>query len=334
MGKAKVKGKSIGVQLTPMVKFYMGVAVVVVFMAAILVLAVLPMFKSEQALEREYRNRVSEYEDILELFEGRTPEETIAEKETVISTFNQEMERLANVFPKAPEIPATDPGIFVVEAYYDKVLEFTGMMEKAGLASDESDFIQEPSSGTPDAPIDVPMEIHKMGSVLAIADIAIKARVSSVGEFNVVELKEDDMGEDPNMVVVPLNFNATCTNRALSSLLYGLDHSTSFFFNITQISISAPAESKVSSPEGPLLSVSVSLQAPYLKPVSAEASSEDGEESGDVASDEGSDKDRSDREKSDDEKPSKGKSGKGKSDKGTSDEDEGKPRSRGSDDDE
>lgn len=281
MGKAKAKAKGIQIQLTPMVKFYLGVAGVVVAMVAVYVLAVVPMFKTEEDLDRQYRSKVSEYEEILGLFEGREADQTIESKKSTIAIFDQEMGRLSGVFPKAPEITGTDPGIFVVEEYYQKADRFLELLSGAGMTQvTESDFLPDPSgslaSQSGEGGMNVSMEIHKMDSVIAISENAVRSGIQSIGEFKVTSLSDEGADQDPNIAVVPLSFTLSCNCRALTSLLYGLDHDPKFFFAVQSISIQAPEEAVGQTTEGPALTVRMTVLSPYLKPVQTEQAPQEG----------------------------------------------------------
>ena len=76
---------TVTVRLTPMIKFYIGVAVVVGIMVAILVLVLLPMFKNEEDLQRKYKQQVSEYQEMMRLL-GEDPQQTKIERKDMVAS--------------------------------------------------------------------------------------------------------------------------------------------------------------------------------------------------------------------------------------------------------
>jgi len=258
---AKNTSRKVSIQLTPMVKFYIGVAGVVAVMVGIFVGALVPMFKREESLQRRFRSVMNEYKSMQETV-GRDPEATIATKTATIEILRENQAHLASLFPESPRVPRRgDPQIFLVEEYHELKKAFFARMAEAGMVVNDNDYLSPPSGAVERDALDVAYQVHTLRSINALAHLALEANLERVGAFKVLEQRDRPWETSENLVPVPLEMTVICTFEQLMDFLYRLDHADTFFA-VEGVSSSVL---RADSDGLPVLQCLLKVQAPYLK---------------------------------------------------------------------
>jgi len=259
---AKSAGKRVSVKLTPMVKFYIGVAFVVATMVAIFVAVLVPMFKKEESLQRRFDSAMREWKEMRATV-GQDPDATIDAKSKMIETMQAELSHLADLFPESPKVPPRmDPQIFLVEEYHELRKTFFEQMTKANMVVSDQDYLSPPSGALDRDALDVAHQVHKLRSINALSRVAIGAQVAHAGSFKVQEETDRPWETPENLVSCPVEMDLICTFDQLMEFLYRLDHAE-IFFAVAGLTTEVL---RLNEEGEPVLRCHFRVQAPYLKP--------------------------------------------------------------------